>query len=195
MLLLYAIPAGLLFGLASGGAIHRLAATRIRLAPLALAGLLFQLLLFSPPVAWALAPAGAVGPMLYVGSTLLVLVALAFNFGQPGFRLILVGAGLNLVAIVANGGYMPAAPEAWAALHGAAPIPAHMLTNSALAGPASVLAFLGDIFYLPRPLPFANVFSIGDALIAAGGAWFIARTMAGARALTTPSARRMPANG
>jgi hypothetical protein len=195
MLLLYAIPAGILFGLASGGAIHRLAATRIRLAPLALAGLLFQLLLFSPPVASALAAAGVFGPMLYVGSTALVLVALASNVGQPGFRLILFGAGMNLLAIVVNGGYMPASPDAWAALHGAAPIPAHMLTNSTLAGPASALAFLGDMFYLPRPLPFANVFSIGDALIAAGGAWFIARTMAGTRILPTPTPRRLPANG
>jgi hypothetical protein len=30
------------------------------------------------------------------------------------------------------------------------------------------LSFLGDIFAVPRELPFANVFSIGDVLIAAG---------------------------
>jgi hypothetical protein len=195
MLLLYAIPVGILAGLASGGAIARLAATRIRLAPLALSGLLFQLLLFSPPVASVLALAGGVGPMLYVGSTVLVLVALAFNVSQSGFRLILAGAALNLVAIVANGGYMPASPDAWAALHGATAIPANLLTNSTIAAPTTALAFLGDIFYVPRPLPLANIFSIGDALIAAGGAWFIARTMAGSRAMTMPGAPRMPANG
>lgn len=177
MLLLYAIPAGLLLGMVGGGAVGRLAETRLRLAPLALAGLLFQLALFSPPVASTLAAAGAVGPALYVGSTALVLVALTANVGQAGFRLILAGATLNLVAIVANGGFMPASPEAWAALHGVAALPADALTNSILATATTPLAFLGDVFYMPRPMPFANVFSIGDALIAAGGAWFIARTL------------------
>jgi hypothetical protein len=47
MLLLYALPIGLLAGLAAGGSIGRLANLRIRLAPLAIGGLLFQLLLFS----------------------------------------------------------------------------------------------------------------------------------------------------
>jgi hypothetical protein len=52
-----------------------------------------------------------------------------------------------------------------------------VLTNSTLASAATRLAVLGDVFSLPRPLPFANVFSIGDVLIAVGGAWFIARSM------------------
>jgi hypothetical protein len=41
----------------------------------------------------------------------------------------------------------------------------------------ATLAFLGDIFVLPRPFPFANVFSIGDVLIGVGGAWFVVKTM------------------
>lgn len=179
MLLLYAIPAGLLLGLVAGGRLDRLASTRIRLAPVALAGLVFQLVLFSPPIASALATAGQLGPGLYVGSTAVVFVALAANRGRPGFQLILVGAALNLLAIVANGGYMPASPDAWAAVNGGSGLPIDSLTNSTLAAPTTALHFLGDVFYLPRPLPMANVFSIGDALIAAGGAWFIARTMVG----------------
>ena len=66
--------------------------------------------------------------------------------------------------------------------------------------PTTTLAFLGDVFYLPRPLPFANVFSIGDVLIAAGGAWFIARTMVGrvqpsVAAPTVQAVQPRPANG
>jgi hypothetical protein len=197
MLLLYAIPAGILLGLIAGGGLHRLAETRFQWAPAALIGLGFQALLFSPPVATTLSSAGAVGPMLYVASTMLVAVVLAANLGQPGFRVILAGATLNLAAILANGGFMPASPEAWAALHGTTGVPADMLTNSGLAGPTTMLAFLGDIFYLPRPFPFANVFSIGDVLIAVGGMAFIARTMAagGRRRASMPVAQQVIANG
>jgi hypothetical protein len=177
MLLLYALPLGLLAGLAAGGSISRLTELRIRLAPLAIGGLLFQLVIFSPPVATLLGSGMPIGPGLYVGSTLVVLAALIANLGRPGFTVILAGAALNLFAIVANGGVMPAAPEAWAALHGANGVPEGVLTNSTLANAATRLALLGDVFSVPRVLPFANVFSIGDVLIAVGGGWFIARTM------------------
>lgn len=179
MLLLYAIPAGLLIGLLAGGRFDRLARVQIRWARFAVAGLVFQLVLFSPPVASLLASAGTLGPQLYVASTAVVLATLAANLSQPGFRVLFAGATLNLVAIIANGGYMPASPEAWAAAHGVTSLPAGVLTNSTLAGPNAAFAFLGDIFYLPQPLPFANVFSMGDALIAAGGVVFLAQTMAG----------------
>lgn len=178
MLLLYALPIGVLAGLVAGGSMGRLAGLKIRLAPLAVGGLLFQLLLFSPPIGTILASDLPIGPGLYVGSTLIVLAALIANVGRPGFKFILVGAALNLFAIVANGGVMPASPDAWASLHGIAGVPQDVLTNSTLASAATRLAILGDVFAVPRPLPFANVFSIGDLLIAIGGAWFIARTMA-----------------
>jgi hypothetical protein len=174
MLLLYAIPAGVFVGLLGGGRLAELAKVRIRFWPLALGGLAFQLLLFSPAVASAV---GIWGPLLYVGSTLVVLLVLLANIGQPGFRLILLGSTLNLVAILLNGGQMPASAEAIAALNGLAQLPADAFSNSALAGPNTQFAILGDIFALPRPIPFANVFSIGDVLIGVGGAWFIGRTM------------------
>ena len=177
MLLLYALPIGLLAGLVAGGSIGRLADLRIRLAPLAVGGLLFQLLLFSPPLGTILARDLPIGPGLYVGSTLIVLAALIANIGRPGFKFILIGAALNLFAVVANGGVMPASPDAWASLHGVTGMPQDVLTNSTIASAATRLAALGDVFALPRSLPFANVFSLGDLLIAVGGAWFIARTM------------------
>jgi len=177
MLLLYAIPVGIFIGLAGGGRLSELAGVRIRFWPLALGGLVFQLSLFSPPVASAV---GIWGPVLYVGSTLVVLLALLANLGQPGFRLILYGSTLNLVAILLNGGQMPATAEAIAALNGLAQLPAEAFSNSALAGPTTHFAILGDVFVLPRPIPFANVFSIGDVLIGIGGVVFIGRTMAAA---------------
>lgn len=189
MLLLYAIPLGILIGLAAGGRLAPLGAVRIRLWPLALGGLVFQLLLFSPPLA---AVVGDWGPALYVGSTLVVLGALLFNLGQPGFRLILAGAACNMAVIVANGGQMPASAEAFMALTGLPVVPTELFSNSIIGAPDAPLMILGDIFVLPRPLPLANVFSIGDVLIAAGGALFIARTMrADPPAATAP----IPAGG
>lgn len=174
MLLLYAVAAGLLIGLATRGNFAALGMVRIRLWPIALLGLAFQALLFSSPLA---ASVGQLGPPLYVASTTAVFVALVVNLRQPGFWLITVGALLNLAVVVANGGQMPASPDALIALTGAPVIPTTDFSNSVVAGPGTRLYFLADIFVLPRPLPFANVFSIGDVLIGLGGAWFVVRVL------------------
>jgi hypothetical protein len=184
MLLLYFIGAGLILGRLAGGRLDALGSVRFRLWPLALAGLAFQLLLFSGPVADRV---GDLGPPLYVASSLVVFVALLPNLSLPGLPLVALGAVLNLVAIVANGGFMPSSPEAWAGLNGIAAVPTDAYSNSALAGEGTQLLFLGDIFFLPRPLPFANVFSIGDLLIGLGATLFLLRTMVAARPATKGS--------
>jgi hypothetical protein len=51
------------------------------------------------------------------------------------------------------------------ALTGVAEVPITGYSNVVPMGPDTKLAFLGDIFVFPRPLPLANVFSIGDLLI------------------------------
>lgn len=174
MLLLYFLLAGIGIGSARGGLLSNLTQIRFRWWPVALTGLAFQVLLFSPPLG---SQVGSAGPALYVASTLAVLAALLRNLSLPGFALIAVGATLNLVAIVANGGQMPADPAAVAALLGEARIPGESFSNSIVAGSGAVLAFLGDTMVLPRPMPFANVFSIGDLLIGIGAAFFLVRTM------------------
>jgi hypothetical protein len=72
---------------------------------------------------------------------------------------------------------MPSAPEAWLALNGVAELPVTHFSNSVLIGPETVLPFLGDVFVWPRPLPLANVFSIGDAIIAVGAVMFLVEAM------------------
>jgi Family of unknown function (DUF5317) len=193
MLLLYAVILGLAAGLLSGGKLAALGMTHIRLWPVALIGLFAQLLLFSSPLA---AVVGPWGPSLYVVSTVAVLMALVVNLRQPGFWLIIIGALANFAVVVLNGGQMPASPDAWAALNGIAAVPATAFSNSILAGPHTVLPFLGDNFVLPRPVPLANVFSIGDVLIGAGGALFVYQAMHGRvlpRLMRRPEAR--PAHG
>ena len=174
MLLLYAIAAGLVIGRLAGGRLDGLTQARFRLMPLALGGLLFQLVLFSAPVTQRI---GDLGPILYVASTVAVLVSLLANLRLPGMWIIAVGAGMNLVAIVSNGGYMPSSPDAWMVLNGSPTLPVDDYTNSQLIGPDTPFPALGDIFVLPRPIPLANAFSLGDVLIAVGAAVFLVRQM------------------
>ena len=128
-----------------------------------------QVALFSEPLGSSV---GGAGPALYVVSNLAVLVAVIRNLAVPGIALVMVGALCNLVAILANGGAMPADPAALAA----AGIDTAGQTNSVVTGQPA-LRPLTDIFAMPAWLPFANVFSVGDLLIGAGVAATIALAM------------------
>lgn len=161
MFALYAVVVAVALGLASSGRLEGLTELRFRWAGLALAGLLVQLLLFLPPVAERV---GDVGPAIYVASSAIVLVAVLANLAIPGLKLAAVGAAANLVAIAANGGYMPASPSALAALGKGV---GSSYSNSAVV-PDPVLEGLTDIWAMPAWLPFANVFSIGDLVLALG---------------------------
>lgn len=181
MFILYSIVIGLVVGIASGGRPAGLGTIRFRWSALMLAGLLVQVVLFSEPVS---ARVGDWGPPIYVGSTAVVLAAVLANVSIPGMALVAAGAVSNLAAIVANGGYMPAARSALAAL--GKTDPTTYSNSAALANPA--LEPLTDIFAMPTWLPFANVFSVGDILITAGVAATIVvamrRTADGAAAAT-----------
>lgn len=158
--LLIAVPLGYLLG----GRLDRLGSIRIRWAWLALAGLAVQVVLFSDAVASVVGPAGA---PLYVASTAAVFAVVLRNARVPGFALIAAGAAMNLAAILANGGCMPADPGALAAVgEPAAPDPGIYSNSCVPADPA--LVPLTDIFATPAWLPLANVFSAGDVVIGLG---------------------------
>ena len=170
MFILYAIPIGLAVGLVAGGTVAPIGDIRFRWGPLMMLGLIVQLTLFSDAAAERV---GDLGPALYVGSTILVVIAVIRNLAIPGLPLVATGAASNLAAIVANGGYMPASPAAMAALGKDAPT---IYSNSSVvAEPA--LAPLTDIFALPPWLPFSNIFSIGDVIIGVGVVVVIAVAM------------------
>ncbi|OGO55623.1 MAG: hypothetical protein A2V85_12655 [Chloroflexi bacterium RBG_16_72_14] len=170
MFMLYALLIGLAVGLLVGGRLDGVAALRVRWAPLLVGGLVAQVVLFSEPVT---ARVGELGPLLYVASTLAAAVAIFRNWAVPGMSLVAAGASCNLVAIIANGGYMPASPEALAALYR---VEAAGYSNSALV-PDPALPWLTDMFAMPAWLPGANIFSVGDVLIVAGIATVIALAM------------------
>lgn len=161
MFILYAVVLGVVVGLLAGGRIAGLSTLRVRWPLAILGGLVAQVVLFAEPVA---ARVGELGPILYVASTLLVVAALLRNWALPGIPLVVAGAACNLAAILANGGYMPSSSGALAAA-GRGTVEGY--SNSSLV-PNPALWPLTDIFALPSWLPLANVFSVGDVLIAAG---------------------------
>jgi hypothetical protein len=167
--ILYAIPIGIVAGYLAGGRLEHLGALRLRWAPLALLGLAIQVLIFSDPVSGLV---GDAGPVVYVASTVIVLLAVLRNVAIPGVALIAIGAACNLAAIVANGGWMPADANALASVGG---LPAGASNSIVVADPA--LRPLTDVFVLPTALPLANVFSVGDVLIGVGIAATIALAM------------------
>jgi len=169
MFILYAIPVGIVAGLLAGGRLDGLAAVRFRLAPLAGLALAVQVALFSPLAdAWS---QDVVRPV-YLASTVLVVVVVLANARLAGVPLIILGAALNLAAVVANGGAMPAAPGALASLG----FGAGGHTSSILADHPA-LEPLTDLFALPAWMPFANVFSVGDVVLAVGVAIAVAAAM------------------
>lgn len=171
MFILYAIPLGLLFGLLAGGTLTGLGSLRFRLGWLVFAGLMIQVALFSDPVASRI---GDLGVPIYLFSNAIVVGAILANIRVPGIPLVALGSALNLLVIVANGGYMPASSEAYAA-HGV-DVPDGYYSNTRVFE-HPVLPQLSDVIPLPTWLPFANVISVGDLLIAGGISVTIAATM------------------
>jgi hypothetical protein len=163
--ILYAIPVGILAGYLLGGRLDRLSSIRFRWAPLAILGLAVQVVLFSDPLAGLV---GDAGPPIYVASAVAVFVAVVRNLDIAGLPIVAVGAASNLLAIVANGGSMPAHPDAVAVIGGVGPNSNSTVTTDPALGP------LTDIFAIPAWVPFANVFSIGDVLLGIGIAVTIA---------------------
>jgi hypothetical protein len=145
-----------------GGRLGALAEVRLRLPWALPAALALQVVALDLP-----GVPGWLRPPLHVGSYLVAGAFLVANRRLPGMPLVGIGAAANLLAIAANGGVMPASPSALAAA-GLPPDPPGFANSAALADPR--LAFLGDVLAIPAGWPLANVFSVGDVLIAAGAA-------------------------
>ncbi len=88
------------------------------------------------------------------------------NLRLPGVALVGLGGGLNLLAITANEGVMPATAAAQRAA-GVVATQGEFANSAVLENPK--LLFLGDVFYIPEAVPILNnTFSVGDILIAIG---------------------------
>jgi hypothetical protein len=152
----------LVVGRLLGGRLSALAETRIRGAWLAFAAIGIQLVAFPVDLLpWSTPTAVSSG--LWLASYALLAAMLAVNARLPGTPLIAIGLVSNVLAIVANGGLMPVRAAALRAAGSAY----HVHNNSIrLAQPH--LAALVDRWAAPEWVPLANVYSVGDVLIAVG---------------------------
>lgn len=109
-------------------------------------------------------PEGGSARALHLASYALGALYLASNLHLPGLWWVGLGGAMNLVAIAANAGVMPASADALQVVGGDSP---ERFSNSAALADAR-LAFLGDILPVPLPWGLANVVSLGDLVIVAG---------------------------
>lgn len=144
----------------TGGRLARLADLPLRWGWAALVALALQIGITT------LAPTGAYGlhKLLHLASYLLAAAYIFANRRIAGLPILALGAALNLAAITANGGIMPASARAMR-LAGLAPA-GHFANSAPLARPH--LLALGDVIPIPGPWPLGNVMSIGDLLIVIG---------------------------
>ena len=147
----------------TGGDLRRLSRLQFRYAPLLFGALLTQIVIIS------ILPEGNQGlrEAIHIGTYLMVFVFLALNVRVPGVWLIALGALLNFVAIAANGGVMPADPDAERRA-GIEHEEGEFSNSQVVENPR--LLVLGDRFALPESWPISNVFSVGDVLIVLGAA-------------------------
>jgi len=110
------------------------------------------------------------GQPLHLMTFVLAAAFICANWGLPGVPLLAIGAGLNLAAIAANGGTMPASDWAWRTA--GFPTLVGSFENSNVVHHAR-LAWFGDVFAIPKGLPFANVFSVGDVIVVIAIAYFV----------------------
>lgn len=162
MILVFAVAVAALSVPLFGGSLGKLATARIKGGWTIALALVLQVVIISVIPKQML---GWRGQAVELGSYVLAVAFLVINRRVPWLWLVGLGGLCNLVAIGANAGVMPASPVALRAA-GRVRHPGQFMNSTVLSHPH--LAWLGDNFSVPRTLPLANVFSVGDVLLAIG---------------------------
>ena len=186
MVLLFGVLIGLVAGLALGGSFDRLADIKLRGS--ALFGIVLGVQIVAYPTGilpFAISDGLATALWLCSYGALVLLAVL--NRKLRGFPIAAAGMLSNLVAVLVNGGHMPALPSALAA----AGTPIEHLHNNSVVVDNPHLAWLIDRWGAPDWVPLANVYSVGDVLLAVGTVVIVAAAMgAGRPRLLVPRAQR-----
>jgi hypothetical protein len=187
---------GVAVALLRGGSFAGWARIHVYWSAVALGSLGVQLILHNPPTdhqPWAI----AWGPMIWTAClaalcAVLVRNAFASQANRYPWLLAAVGVGLNLLVVVANGGFMPQSADARMAARGA-PVAVVQssepeLKNIVVMTDQTRLSLLGDVIAEPSWFPNANVISAGDLLLGLGLAWWAFQITAATRRKTEPLA-------
>ncbi len=153
-----------------GGKLRRLAQLDLRHLWIVWVAFVIQTLLFE---VFATRIPGTWSEAIHLGTYVAGFVFVWLNRHIRGALLIGLGAGMNALAISANGGVMPANPDAWR--RAGLPDLSQMAFENSNTTTDAHLAVLGDIFFVPAGWPFANVFSIGDVVIVLAGTYMAHR--------------------
>lgn len=143
----------------------------LRLLFLPFAGLLIQIL----SLRWS---GGIERVGLFTVSQILILTFIAANWSLVPLRLFATGLFLNLLPMLANGGYMPITPETMAQIHPGSTA-ADWTIGLVRAGSKDIVLnaaqapfwFLGDIFVLGSPFPLPVAYSLGDTILLLAFGW------------------------
>jgi hypothetical protein len=182
VLVLAACLLALLSPLLAGRSLAGLLRVRLAGLPLVWAALLVQVVAVEVPLPHLLAAA------THLASYVLAAAFLWLNRDLRGLPVVALGAACNAGTIALNGGTLPASATA---VRRAGIDADEQFLNSAVL-PHPVLPWLGDVFAWPRPLPLANVFSVGDVLIVLGVgvvSWCLGSPRPAAAPLERPTAQ------
>jgi Family of unknown function (DUF5317) len=175
MFLFPVVIVGVAVGLLLGGRLERIADMRLRAPWLFYAAIALQLLAF-PSLFMPWHASETLATALSIGSYGCLLAVFALNARLTGMPVAGAGMLLNLSAILANGGHMPALPSAMRD----AGLSYTGVHNNSVAEAHPALAWFVDRWAAPGWVPAGNVFSVGDVLIAVGAIVLVAGAM-GAR--------------
>ena len=162
MIFIDVVIVALVIGRLLGGRFSALAELSIRGVWLAFAALLLQAVAF-PVGVFPWQTPDSLARILWLVSYALLIAMLGLNVRLRGTAIVAAGLACNLAAIVANRGLMPVRLSALAT----AGRHYHVHLNS-IASTSPHLPVLVDRWAVPGFVPFGNVFSIGDVLIAVG---------------------------
>jgi len=168
---LVVLSCALCLSLATGGRLRYIEKFHLKALPLGVGAFVVQLLIFTSRGESLL---GALLPGVYVLTLFMLLAFLLVNRRVFGVPVLLVGLMLNLLVIGANGGLMPADPQALVATgqssHAEELVRDGTAANVVLMSDQTHLNFLGDYIVLPFLGDMGSAYSTGDLLALAGEA-------------------------
>jgi len=171
VIVLLVLLLALAVSLFTGGRVRYAQGFELRALPIGVGAFAVQALIFTPRSETAL---GSWLPVMYMLTMCSLMVFLWLNRHVSGVPVLMVGLMLNLVVIVANGGWMPVDPQALIATgqseRAALLMQAGRAANCVLMSEASHLNFLGDRIVIPFLGTLGSAFSIGDLVTLAGEA-------------------------
>jgi hypothetical protein len=157
-----------------GGRLGNLSDLQIRGSGLPVLALALQIYAIHGPSRHDARPFG-VSALLMLASYVVLLVAVAINWRLPGMVWVGLGAALNFVVILANGGWMPVTAKLLVTA-GFIDTPTAVIPGQRLAGSKDVvklgdqisIRWLSDRYVIPRAGALSAVYSLGDILMMVG---------------------------